>query len=243
MHDRFPWAKEKKPAIIFLSVVASYLRRGCNGRNVRRLANIIDRIGGRGRKKVFHSCEWKRAVSPLSTRFHSATNVPLPPTDVTFRSSFASFLVDAFFTRRRPELPISRLTDDLAFELRKTRPSRGSPADIEVSGEEGRGGEKCARSATDGKSRTTKYVIYFEFSGEIAESLAGNFFFIKRGYTIEFRFPSENRLFPSVGKKVRERARNESTKEGGKEVRSKFGRNPNSHPISCRAFTRFFFFI
>lgn len=136
-----------------------------------------------------------------------------------------------------------RSPDDLAFELRKTRPSRGSPADIEVSGEERRGGEKCARSATDGKSRTTKYVIYFGFSGEIAESLAGSFFFIKRGYTIEFRFPSENRLFPSVGKKVRERARNESTKEGGKEVRSKFGRNPNSHPISCRAFTRFFFFI
>lgn len=43
-------AKEKKgwPAIISPSVVASYLRRGCNGRNVRRLANIgLDRIGGR----------------------------------------------------------------------------------------------------------------------------------------------------------------------------------------------------
>lgn len=93
-------AKEKKPAIIFLSVVASYLRRGCNGRNVRRLANIIDRIAGRGRKKVFHS--WKRveeSSSPLpllSTRLHSATNVLLPssPPDrrITFRSSFASFL-------------------------------------------------------------------------------------------------------------------------------------------------------
>lgn len=137
-----------------------------------------------------------------------------------------------------------RSPDDLAFELRKTRPSLYSDRPrISKFWERRGGGEKCARSATDGKSRTTKYVIYFGFSGEIAESLAGSFFFIKRGYTIEFRFPSENRLFPSVGKKVRERARNESTKEGGKEVRSKFGRNPNSHPISCRAFTRFFFFI
>lgn len=72
-------AKEKKgwPAIISPSVVASYLRRGCNGRNVRRLANIgLDRIGGR-----------------KSTLLRESGSEQLPPrdaTDVTFSLLFSS---------------------------------------------------------------------------------------------------------------------------------------------------------
>lgn len=127
-----------------------------------RISSIESR-GGEGRKSSTLGREWKRAALPspfsphVSTRRRTSSCPPLPPYNFSLlfrflpRGPSSSLVVGLNY----------RSPDDLAFELRKTRPRiaflcSDRPWTHEVSG-----GEKRDRIVTDGKSTTIKHLISF----------------------------------------------------------------------------------